>query len=269
MDETKNTQRKSAFWRWTLLVLAIAIVSVWLILTPEGLLGKADAVGYAVCHRISHRTFYIGDRPGPMCARCTGLFLGALLGMVYQIAQGRKGKMPPLPVMILFGILALSWVLDGVNSFSMLIPSLSSVYETQNWTRLVSGTGMGLAISVVLWPAFVQTVFTGWEDSSPLGSSVQVLGLLLAAGVMDGLILLQTPWILYPLSLLSALSVIMLLTIIYSMVWIMLCKKDNTYTHIKQLYFPLMGGFILAMLQVGAFDLARYLWTGTWDGFIL
>jgi hypothetical protein len=151
----------------------------------------------------------------------------------------------------------------------MLIPSLSSVYETQNWTRLVSGTGMGLAIPMVLWPSFVQTALTEWEDASPLGSWVQVMGLLVVAGGMDVLILLQIPWILYPLSLLSAFSVMVLLTIIYSMVWIMLCKKDNTYEHIKQLYFPLMGGFILAMLQVGAFDLARYLWTGTWDGFIL
>ena len=35
-----------------ILLLGILLV-VWLILTPPGLLGKADAIGYAVCHRIA------------------------------------------------------------------------------------------------------------------------------------------------------------------------------------------------------------------------
>jgi hypothetical protein len=30
-----------------------------------------------------------------------------------------------------------------------------------------------------------------------------------------------------------------------------------------------MGGFALSLLQIGLFDLLRYLLTGTWDGFHL
>jgi uncharacterized membrane protein len=269
MDENPQKKRKSIAWRWVLVGFALALFITWLALTPEGLLGKADAVGYAVCHRISARTFFIGERPGPMCARCSGMFLGALLGLTFQITQGRKGKMPPILVSILFGLMALAWGLDGVNSFTMLVPTLPTVYQTTNLTRLITGTGMGLAVSAILYPSFVQTMFTNWEEQSPFGSWKQVLGLLLLAVVLDILILLEIPWVLYPLSVLSSASVLVLLTLIYSMVLTLLFKKDNTYEGFNQLLIPLVGGFILALLQVGAIDLARYLWTGTWEGFTL
>ncbi len=268
MEETQFTRQTSP-WRWVLLGLALVLTAIWLFLTPEGLLGKADAVGYAVCHRIDVRSFHIGERAMPLCARCSGLFLGAFLGLAYQIAQGRRGKMPPLLVGILFGILALAWAFDGVNSFLMLTPLMPAFYQTQNWTRLATGTGMGLAISAILMPAFIQTMFRRWRASSAFGDWKQVLGLFLAAAVLDVLILLQIPLILYPLSLLSAASVLILLMMIYSMVWVMVFKKENTFDHLNQLFMPLLAGYITALLQIGAFDLARYLMTGSWEGFVL
>jgi uncharacterized membrane protein len=240
MDNKNEMSPKPSPWRWVLLGMALVLNVVWLVLTPQGLLGKADAVGYAVCHQIEARSFHIGDRRFPLCARCTGLFLGAMLGLAYQIAQGRKGRMPPTPVLILLGILALAWVFDGVNSFSMLIPILPSVYETQNWTRLLTGTGMGLAVSALLWPSFIQTMFTRWIAKSPLGNWKQVGGLLLAAGLLDGLILLEIPWIMYLLALVGAAGVLVLLTMVYSMVWVMIFNRDNSFECFRELMVPLL-----------------------------
>lgn len=86
---------------------------------------------------------------------------------------------------------------------------------------------------------------------------------------MNVLILLEIPWIRYPLAVLSAVSVLVLLTLIYSMVLVMLFKKDNTFDRVRQFSLFLIGGFIIALVQVGLIDLARFLWTGTWGGFIL
>jgi len=267
MDNLKRSQSKNSAWRWVLLGLALSLFILWLTLTPGGLLGKADAVGYAVCHRIPERSFTIGERQMPMCARCTGLFLGAMLGLGFQLVQGRKGKMPPISIAILFGILALAWVLDGINSFAMLTPLLPSVYQTQNWTRLVTGTGMGLAISAILLPAFIQTMFKGWSASSGFGKWTHVLAVFVLAAVMDILILLEIPWLQYALSIMSAGGVFVLLTMIYSMVLVMLFKNENTFDKMKQLFVPLTGGFIIALIQIGAIDLVRYLITGSWGGF--
>ena len=267
MDKPQKPQSKSLTWRWVLLSLAAILSIAWLFLTPEGLLGKANAVGYAVCHRIPERSFNIGNREMAMCARCSGLFLGALLGLIFQVVQGRKGKMPSFPVAFLFGLLALAWVLDGINSFSMLTPLIPSFYQTQNWTRLVTGTGMGLAISAILLPAFIQTMFKDWEGSSSFGRWYHVVMVLVLAAILDALILLEIPAIQYFLSLLSATGVLVLLTMIYSMVLVMLFKKENTYESVNQLFMPFVGGFIIALIQIGAIDLVRYLLTGTWDGF--
>lgn len=254
-------------WRWVLVGLALVLTIIWLFLTPEGLLGKADAVGYAVCHRIPERSFTIGDRQMPMCARCSGLFLGAMLGLAIQLRQGRKGKMPSFPVAIFFGVLALAWVLDGLNSFAMLTPVLPSVYQTQNWTRLATGTGMGLAISALLYPAYIQTMFINWENASVFGEWTQVLLVIILAVILDVLILLEIPWVQYVLSLISAAGVMVLLTMVYSMVLVMLWKKENSYDSLNGLFMPIIGGFIMALMQICGIDLVRYLWVGSWDGF--
>ena len=265
-----NPEKETSFsWRWILLGVAIALTAAWLFLTPEGLLGKADAVGYAVCHRISERSFLIGGRPMPLCARCSGMFLGALLGLAFQALQGRKGKMPPTLVLVLFGFLAFAWAFDGVNSFLMLIPRYPSFYQTSNWTRLVTGTGMGLAVSAIVMPSFIQTMYKRWEDESGVGNWKQVLVLGILAAGMDALVLLEVPWIQYPLALLSAAGVLVLLIMIYSMALVMIFNRENQYEHFSQLFYPVVGGFIVALLQIGLIDLLRFIFTSTWDGFVL
>jgi uncharacterized membrane protein len=268
-DLKQEINKTTPVGRWLLLGLAITLTVVWLFLTPDGLLGKADAVGYAVCHRIDARSFHIGDRPLPLCARCSGMFLGALLGVVYQALQGKKGKMPPLPALILFGVFALSWALDGANSFSMLIPGINAPYQTQNWTRLITGMGMGLAVAAILWPTFVQVLFQRWQDKPALGNWKQIGGLLLAAGLLVVLVYSEVPIFLYPLALFSSAGVLLLLIMVYSLALVMIFKRENTYHHFRQLFMPLTGGYIITLIQIGAINLLRFLWTGSWGGFNL
>ena len=70
-------------WRGFLILILIVLLSIWMFFAPEGILGKADAIGYAVCHRIGHRSFHIGETQFSVCARCAGQYLGAVLGMLF------------------------------------------------------------------------------------------------------------------------------------------------------------------------------------------
>jgi hypothetical protein len=47
----------------------------------------------------------------------------------------------------------------------------------------------------------------------------------------------------------------------------MIFRVENRYSHFYQLLLPLTGGFTLSLIQIGLFDLGRFLLTGTWDGF--
>jgi len=267
-DEVQSINRN----RWkSLIFIPIALLLLgWLLTTPPGLLGKADAIGYAVCHRIGVRSFYFGDRQMPLCARCTGMYLGSMLGLVYQLVVGRKRMgIPPRRVIMILIAFVIGFGIDGVNSFATLFPNIPTLYQPQNWLRLLTGTGMGLAVSAALFPAFNQTVWQT-EDLKSALSGFRSLGLLFLFGVLvDALVLSGNPLILYPLGLISSLGVIMLLTMVYTMVWLLVLKYENRIHNLVGLTLPLMGGFAFSLVQIGLLDLGRFLLTGTWDGFHL
>jgi uncharacterized membrane protein len=240
----------------------------WLIGTPPGLLGKADAVGYAVCHRIDARSFHLGERQLPLCARCTGMFLGAVLGLLFQtLASGRKAGMPPWQLWGVFGLFVAAFGIDGVNSYLHLFPGAPSLYEPSNLGRLLTGTGMGLVIAFVIYPAFNQTAWKYFDPTPALRGFKPLAIVVLLALLMDWLVWIENPFLLYFFGLVSALGVLILLVMVYSVFWMMLLKSDNRFERLSQLMLPLVLGFGTAIAQIALFNLVRFFFTGTWDGF--
>ena len=43
-----------------------------------------EYIGSLVCHQAPYRTIQIGGKFLPLCSRCTGIYLGFLLGILYQ-----------------------------------------------------------------------------------------------------------------------------------------------------------------------------------------
>jgi len=254
-----------------LLMPALMVLVAWLVLTPEGLLGKADAIGYAVCHRIDLRSFHLGTRVLPLCARCTGMYLGALVGLAGLAGLGRLryGKFPRPALLGLFGIFAATWAIDGLNSYLTLIPGAPHAYEPNNTLRLITGTLMGLALGVLVFTGFNQNVWRGWKDEPVLRSFRGVGVLLLLGAVVVGLVLSENPLVLYPLALLSAAGVLVLLGMVYAVVVLLVLRRENRAESWGGVALPLMAGVALAILQIGLLDLARYTLTGTWAGFAL
>lgn len=245
------------------------LIFAWLLNTPGGLLGKADAVGYAVCHRIEVRSFHLGDRAVPLCARCTGMYLGAVLGLAYQgILRPRRSGAPPWKVAIPLGLMAAAFILDGLNSYLHFFPNLPTLYEPSNAGRLFTGTGMGLVIAAALYPAFNSTVWKNWNSQPALDSVPALGGLLVLALILDGLVWLENPLILYPLALISAGGVLALLSMIYAILWLMLVRVENRFLRKRELLLPLTAGLGVAVLQIAAIGFVRFWLTGTWGGFV-
>ncbi len=253
---------------WLVIALAIAALVSFLALTPTGLLTKADLVGYAVCHRIKERSFLIAGRQLPLCARCSGTFIGALVGLVGQavvLRRHRATEFPPRLVIIILAGFVLLWATDGLNSYMTLING-PHVYEPQNWLRLVTGTLQGLTMSALVYPVFN---FTMWRRTVP-ESAIRGLGdlavlLLLGAGLV-GLVLTGWPFLLYPLALLSALSVLALLTSVNVVLVLIIVRRENMVDTWREAAIPLLAGFTVSLIQVIAIDAIRYALTGTLTG---
>jgi uncharacterized membrane protein len=249
-------------------VIAGVVLLIWLVDTPPGILGKADAVGFAVCHRIEERSFQVNGRQMPLCARCTGMYLGAMLGLVFQFMKSSRGVgLPPRKLMVIFCLIALIWGVDGLNSYLHLFPNAPSLYEPTNIMRLLTGTGMGLVVSVLLYPAFNQTVWVEWNEHPVIADFRSMGGLLLLAVLADGLVLTGYAWVLYPIALITSAGVLVLLSMVYSMVFLILFKVENRIYNVNQLVLPILVGFILAIGQIGIMDWGRFFITGNWSGF--
>jgi uncharacterized membrane protein len=241
----------------------------WFLAAPPGLLGKADGVAYAVCHRIDLRSFHLGVRQLPLCARCTGMYLGAVLALLYQsLYAGRRGGLPGRPVALILAALALAFGVDGVNSFLHLVPGAPVLYEPHNTLRLLTGTGMGLALGGVLYPAFHQTVWREWDRRAALPGLRGMAGLVGLAGLVDLAVLNGNPLLLYPLALISAAGVLVVLTLSYTLVWLLFRRADNASRQWRDLALPLGAGLVLGLAQIALLDLGRFWLTGTWGGFV-
>jgi len=274
----KAAPRTQKVIRVFVILAAVLVITGWLVETPSGLLGKADAVGYAVCHRISERSFHIGTRQLPLCARCTGMYLGAMTGLVFQMIVGRKrDRIPHWSVLVVLGILTAAFGVDGANSYLYLIKSIQpgvlanipNLYVPNNTLRILTGSGMGLAMSVMLFPAFNQTV---WADGveKRIFPDLRLFALVMSITLaLDLLTLTGSPIVLYPVAFISTLGVLVLLTMVYCMVWVMLMGQDNAFTKYSQLWLPLLAGLTIAMIQTFAIDMLRLWLTGTWGAFPL
>ena len=277
MTETTAPPIPSVPHKWPARALPALFVAVaglafasWLLSTPPGLLGKADAVGYAICHRIDGRSFHLGDRQLPLCARCTGIYLGALAGLAALVVMGRRaGGLPTRPMLVvLFGFIAVMGF-DGVNSYLTLFPGLPHLYEPQNWLRLVTGTFNGLALAALVYPVLNQTLWKDWENR-PVVAGPRDLGVLVGLGLtVIGLVLTDNPVILYPLALLSAAGVVVLLTALDATFLLILTRRDGRAERWTGALLPLLGGFTLAILQIALVDAARFAIFGSWGGFVL
>ncbi len=249
--------------------LAAVALGTWLRYTPPGLLGKADAIAYAICHRLVSHSFMMGDQAMPLCARCTGIYLGALAGLTTMGGMGRSraGGLPRRPlVLVLIAFIGIMGI-DGVNSYATLLPGVPHLYEPQNWLRLVTGTLNGLALAAFIYPVFNQTLWRNWEDR-PVLSHFRELGVLLAiSAVVVGLVLTNNVAILVPLALLSVLGVLALLVALNTTILLLVVRRENRATNWIGALTPLLAGLTLAIIEIGTVDFVRFSIFHSWSGF--
>ena len=104
-------------------VLAIGLL-FWVVLLFAAP-GVLFPFGHFICHQRPERSFFIGGQQLPVCARCTGLYLGAALAIPFAVAaavavSSRRNRriflVAALPTLI-------TWTLEfaGIVPFSNVV----------------------------------------------------------------------------------------------------------------------------------------------------
>jgi uncharacterized membrane protein len=249
-------------------LLSILTLTILLIATPGGALRKADMVGYAVCHQIESHSFSLAGRQLPLCARCTGTFLGALVGLIGQAAvlrHWRAAAFPSSPILVILLAFTLSWIADGSNSYLALIGG-ASLYEPSNTLRLITGTLNGLTMSAFVYPIFNVSLWQAPVDEPALQGVRDLAVLLLMETLLVFVILSGSDFLLYPVAFLSAAGVLALLTSVNSVIALIVLRRENSSSNWRQALLPVVVGLVLSLIQIGVIDLIRYGLTGTLHG---
>lgn len=253
---------------WLVGALLIALLTILWLSAPPGVLGKADMLGYAVCHQIESHSFVLGGRALPLCARCTGTFIGAVVGLVGQVVVLRRRRaagFPPVGILaVLIGFTFL-WAADGLNSYLALVGG-PHAYEPSNTLRLVTGSLNGLTMSSLILPVVNVSIWQEPREVSVIRRVWDLLVLVGLEGVLVGVVLSGADWLLYPLSVVSGMAVLVLLGSVNTVLAVVVAGRENSVKTWRQALLPFAVGLLLALLQVAAIDLVRYRLTGTLDG---
>ncbi|MCX6066721.1 MAG: DUF2085 domain-containing protein [Chloroflexi bacterium] len=263
---------------WLVPLAALAIVAGFLYIAPAGILSKADAIGYAVCHRLDARSFHVDGRQLPLCARCSGMYLGAVLGLAFlSLTYRRSAGNPPRGVIIILVLFGLAFAVDGTNSYLYLmkltygarLDFLPTLYIPNNTLRLFTGSGMGVGMAVAVFVSLNQTFWKDWDNQPVLDKPRDLLILTALMLLADLLVLPEWNWVLYPVAFISAGGVLLLLTLVYGMLWTMIMQQDNHFLTLREAWLPILAGLTIALIQITAIDIFRLWLTHTWGGFPL
>ena len=242
--------------------LSLLIIVLFVMVPPASVLGKADLVGYGICHRIAERSFVIDGRQLPLCARCTGTFLGTVLGVTVFVLlrRHRASRLPPAPVLGMLIMFTGFWAFDGLNSYMTLIPGAPYLYEPQNWLRLTTGMLNGLTLICLAFPIFNFTIWREPSEKRVIKNIQELLTVLPVVALLIFVIQAELDFLLYPLAILSSLGVLMMLTIINSMIVAVVLGREGYASSLRQALVPLTAGFALALLLLtGMIFLRAYL----------
>ena len=158
MGATMTNTRPSHPGKQTRLVLAIAsflallwtcgtVLAPWLAAHDSVLGGWLRLLYRPGCHQISDRCLDLGFGPMAVCARCTGLYLGGILALLWTTIRNRPSRPRPLWL----AVFAIPTILDFAAG-QLGLPSLG------NWTRLAVALPLGLLAGLYLGDALMTIV---------------------------------------------------------------------------------------------------------------
>lgn len=87
------------------------------------------------CHQLKERSYFLGKYQFPVCARCTGIYVGGLLSIVaYQYV-----KLEFWCLLCLVGVMLGDWMLQYYE-----------ICESTNHRRFITGTSCGYGLTTII-----------------------------------------------------------------------------------------------------------------------
>lgn len=103
-----------------------------------------------ICHQIHERSFYLFGYPLAVCARCTGIYLGLLFGVLSYPIFKRISNYDRPPIWIL--------ILSAVPMFIDFSLGFLHIIENTHLSRSITGSIFGFAVAYFIIPAWKTSI---------------------------------------------------------------------------------------------------------------
>ncbi|HEX6543019.1 MAG TPA: DUF2085 domain-containing protein [Ktedonobacterales bacterium] len=236
-------------WLVAGLLAGYALAFVGLAVLPGGtLIERLRALDGGVCAQLPGHSFFPDGDQLPLCARCTGMYLGFATTFLYLAATRRlrASRLPGPLVLLILGLAVLLMAVDGFNSLFLDL-GLPHLYQPMNWLRLLTGLGTGTAMAAVIIPVASGLIWRNEERRSSFDSPGQ-LALMVPLLTIDYLVVISVaPFVLYPVALLSSAGLLLALTLVNLVFALGLTNQIGRFSTWRQ-FFPVFTG--LAVLAI-------------------
>jgi uncharacterized membrane protein len=261
---TFPASKRSRLSTFLLVSIPAAIISLFLAATPPGLWDKARIIGYALCHQLPDRSFFIHEHQTPLCARCTGMYLGFSIGLIFMILRRRThaARMPTTAIIsVLIGFITIMGI-DGINSTISIIPGAPQLYHTTNIHRIVTGTLFGIAMCMLFFPVFSTAIWRQPSGERSVKNWRELLVMMVVAFALDALVLTQADWLFYPITILSIAGPLLLLSFMGAIIVLTMRNLVNSVDRWKQMALPMFAGAAFGLVLITMMDVFRAAVTG-------
>jgi uncharacterized membrane protein len=246
-----EAMRWLAIW-WVLLLVAF-FVAPW----PLG--EKLWAAAHGVCAQPAGHMLTFGGQELPLCARDSGLYLGALMATVYLLARRRwlAAGRPPRWFWVVSAAVVFFFLADVANSVADDW-FFGAVYRPHNALRLTTGLLMGTITAVlVLWA--INVSFTERKLDRPiLPHWGDLVGLLFTAGLSGLALWSGWPALFLILTVLSMGGMVGMLLLANALGFLTLTRGRGLLGNAWESIPLLFWGGVAAVVEIAALSWLRY-----------
>ncbi len=238
-------------------LLALALLLLALSAAAGPVIGFLRALHSGVdYHSDSTHHLFLGGHQSIICARNTGIYVGALLTWFWAwgSGKGRACRFPPFRVAAVLALLVGVMAADGLNSL-VADMGYQPAYSPHNLLRLATGLGAGTAVAAYLLPVVSSVLWCSAPEEPILPSIRALLALLGLQAALWVIVALRVALFALPLALLTTLASLVLFGAINLLVIVVLRGWDNTFDTVRQIMQPGGAAVALALVEMAALAL--------------
>jgi uncharacterized membrane protein len=167
-EESARGPRRAAWWAWVAVLAGAAALVGMIVGAPLARARGSLLLSQALyeffrpaCHQMPERSFYVAGYPLAVCARCTGLYVGALAGVVFYPLARRVARTDTPPRVWLI-LAAVPTTVDFALGFF-------HVWENTHWSRFTTALLLGAVSAFYIVPGLIDLCGMGLRRLSRRG----------------------------------------------------------------------------------------------------